>query len=570
MPRASNVPCSGPTQNAGADLDFMASSIRTSPAAGAAPPVDETSALTALLVVLLVGAGAVGVGLVAAPYKSFDLDRFFVPKELVLHLTALLVALPLVVRRRRAGIAAVDLLLFCYLVLSTISALFATNHWLATRALALTWSSLLVFWSVTAVAAGRPRRERLVVGLLVLAVVATAATGLAQAYGVDSVHFSLNRAPGGTLGNRNFVAHLAAIATPLLLVAALGAHRRLTAVLASAALAVVSAMLVLSRTRAAWLALAACAVLLLPSVWRARRRWKPEGMRGRLLVNAGLVAATVIAAVFLPNSLDWRSASPYLDSVKSVADYTAGSGHGRVLQYVNSLKLALHHPVLGVGPGNWGVEYPTIVKRDDPSLDRDTGMTANPWPSSDWMAFVSERGIPAVACLALAGLLLLGDAGRQLLVAEDLDAYLRGLALGGVVIATAIVGVFDAVLLLPAPALIVFAALGALRTPPTRRTIEIPARGRRVLVGVVAVVGVLAAARSALMLDAMRRFEAGAVSAAAREDPGSYRIQMRLAESARARGRCDEVRVHAGAARALFPNAPDPKRMLAACSRSAH
>lgn len=569
MPSAFNVPCSGPSQNAGADSDSMASTIHPSPAAGTAPAALETSPVTAFFVVLLVGAGAVAVGLVAAPYKAFDLDRFFVAKELVLHLTALLVALPLVLHRRRARIAGVDLLLLCYLALSIVSALFATNHWLATRALALTWSSLLVFWAVTAVAAGRPRRERLLVGLLVLAVVATSATGLAQAYGVDSVHFSINRAPGGTLGNRNFVAHLAAIATPLLLVAAVGAHRRLTAVLASAALAVVSAMLVLSRTRAAWVALAACAVLLLPGVWRARRRWNAAGMRGRLLINAGVVALTVIAAVFVPNSLDWRSASPYLDSVKSVADYTAGSGHGRVVQYLNSIKLGLHHPVLGVGPGNWGVDYPAVVKRSDPSLDRDTGMTSNPWPSSDWVAFLSERGIPAAACLALAWLLLLADAGRQMLVADDLDGYLRGLALGGVVIATAVVGLFDAVLLLPAPALIAFAALGALRMPPTRRTIELSGRRRQAIVVAVAVVGVLAATRSALTLDSMRRYEQGSVAAAARENPGSYRIQMRLAESARARGRCDLVREHAGAAQRLYPNAPDPKRLLAACARSA-
>ena len=35
-------------------------------------------------------AGAIAVVVVAAPYKTFDLDRFFVPKELVLSVTALL------------------------------------------------------------------------------------------------------------------------------------------------------------------------------------------------------------------------------------------------------------------------------------------------------------------------------------------------------------------------------------------------------------------------------------------------------------------------------------------------
>ena len=449
-----------------------------------------------------------------------------------------------------------------------LSALFAANYWLAARALAVTWSSLALFWSVTAIVAGNPRRTRTVVAVLVLAVLATAATALLQAYGVDSVRFSVNRAPGGTLGNRNFVAHLAAIATPLLVVAAVGARRRLPSIIATAALAVVSAVLVLSRTRAAWVALAACVVVLLPAVWRARVRWQVVGMRRRLLLNLLIVAVTVAGAVFLPNSLDWRSRSPYLDSVKSMTNYTEGSGRGRLLQYTNSLKLALQHPVFGVGTGNWAVEYPAIVKPSDPSLNEDTRMTDNPWPSSDWMAFVSERGPLAAIVLALTLLLLLADAGRQMLVAEELDAYLRGLALAGVVIATAIVGAFDAVLLLPAPALIAFSALGALRSPPRRRAMELGGRARVALVGAVVVFGALAAARSALMLDAMQQYERGAVATAAREDPGSYRIQMRLAEAAQSRGRCDLVREHAGAARALFPHALPPRRLLAACARS--
>lgn len=529
----------------------------------AAPP--SASPPIALWVVALVGAGALAAGLAATPYKSFDLDRFFVPKELALHLTALLAALPLVARRRRFALSGVDVLLLLFLGLSALSALFAANHWLAERAFAVTWSSLVLFWSVTAVAAGIPRRERAMVGVLVVAALAVVATSLAQAYGVDSNYFSVNRAPGGTLGNRNFVAHVAAIATPLLLITAVGARRRAVSLLASVGLAVVSAELVLSRSRAAWLALAACVIVLLPGVWRARHRWHVVGLRRRLLLNAVLVAATVGAAVFVPNTLDWRSKSPYLDSVKSVADYSAGSGKGRLVQYEHSFQLALHHPVFGVGPGNWAVAYPAIVKADDPSLDNDSGMTANPWPSSDWVAYASERGLPALALLALAWLLLLSDAGGQMLAAVDLESYLRGLALAGVVIASAIAGLFDAVLLLPAPALFVFAALGALRSPPRRRTIALGPAVRAGLVAAVVIVGLAASARSGLMLDAMRNYERGATATAAREDPGSYRIQMRLADAAQARGRCDLVRAHAGAAQALYPHAPQPRRMLAAC-----
>ena len=54
------------------------------------PQVDRQLALR------LLQFGAIAVVLAAAPYKSFDLDRFFVPKELVLSITALVVTLPMV------------------------------------------------------------------------------------------------------------------------------------------------------------------------------------------------------------------------------------------------------------------------------------------------------------------------------------------------------------------------------------------------------------------------------------------------------------------------------------------
>jgi hypothetical protein len=50
-------------------------------------------------------------------------------------------------------------------------------------------------------------------------------------------------------------------------------------------------------------------------------------------------------------------------------------------------------------------------------------------------------------------------------------------------------------------------------------------------------------------------------------DPGSFRINMRLAESYAARGDCKHVRQYAGTARELYPNAAGPKRLLRRCPR---
>ena len=135
--------------------------------------------------------------------------------------------------------------------------------------------------------------------------------------------------------------------------------------------------------------------------WRLRSAWTDFTRRRRLKVLAGASASAVITALFLPNALEWKSDSPYLDSVRGVVNYKEGSGAGRLVQYRNSLRMAVANPVLGVGPGNWAVEYPKFAVRNDPSLN-DEGMTSNPWPSSDWVAFLAERGFAAVLLFAMA------------------------------------------------------------------------------------------------------------------------------------------------------------------------
>jgi len=516
----------------------------------------------------VLSAGAVAVVLAALPFKAFDLDRFFVPKELVLELAAALAALVLLARARRLELARVDVLLAAFLGLSALSAAFAPNWWLAGRALALSLAGAAVFWCARAAARAGWRRA-LVIAFALAAVVA-AATALLQAYGVQSQYVSLNRAPGGTLGNRNFVAHLAAIAMPALLLAALGARRAWGALAGAAGVMLGAGALVLSRSRGAWLALlVAAAVVVLAGAARPRA-WREAGLARRARLVLGAALAGIAAAVWLPNHLDWRSESPYLDSMRGLVNVREGSGRGRLIQYRNSLRMALAHPVLGVGPGNWGVRYPRFASRDDPSLDDQDGMTSNPWPSSDWVTFLSERGIPALACLTL---VLVGiGVGGLLAVAAATSAaeLLPALALLGTLAALVVAGAFDAVLLLPVPAFVGWGLLGALSAPArTRSALELDDGRRRWVLALVAAAGLCAAARGGTRIAAMALYlpdgRLARMEQAARLDPGSYRIAIRLAELAARRGRCADVKRWGGRAIALYPEAPEPRRLLAEC-----
>lgn len=520
------------------------------------------------LLVVAVALAAIGAAATSVTYRAFELDRFFVPKELALHAGALVAV---VVLLRRTGVALwtrADLALVTWLAWSVASAVFASSHWLAVRALTMSLSAGVIFWAGAELrTAGRARAVALVLGL---ATTIAAGSSLAQAYGASSDFFSANRVPGGFLGNRNFVAHAAAMGLPLLMWLVVSARSLSAGSLWALALLVHAAALVLSRSRAAWLSLAVWVAVLIVAVLYQRRASGgmtiPRRMR---LVAAGLAAGIGIAVV-VPNTLDWRSDSPYLDSVRGVVNYRGGSGAGRLRQYATSLKLVSADPLFGVGPGNWPAAYPAVTDRGDPSLSDATGMTSNPWPSSDWVAALAERGIPGALALAAFAFFVLVQAWRGWCAPDRaLDERLAALAGGSVVLIGVVEGMFDAVLLLALPLAIVFGAAGALVPAgfPTLVSMR-TRRGRQFVAGVCALCWVAFVVLGAARLDAMRLYSRGtsaSVRAAAARDPGSYRIQMRAAELASARGDCASATRYAANARDLFPHAAAPRAILARC-----
>jgi O-antigen ligase len=496
--------------------------------------------------------GALAIVVAASGYDAFDLDRFFVPKELVLHATVVFAALFAFGALQRISFGKLDLALFAFLGLSGVSTIFATNHWAALRALAITASSLLLFW----LARAHAERRSALLNVLAFAVVLAAAMSLLQAYGVRIDIFATQRAPGGTLGNRNFVAHAAAFGFPLVLLAAVRAR---VAVLPAAGAAIVAAALVLTRSRAAWLAFAAMAIAFFVAVLLSKALRGSGRTWGRIFVVALFCAGGAAAALLLPNTLRWRSDNPYLDSARDVVNYKEGSGRGRLVQYERSLRMTLRNPILGVGPGNWPVRYPAGVPKDDPSLDPSAaGMTFNPWPSSDWIAFLSERGFAA-------GLLVIGvfaafalTSLRRAMRAIDFDDALFAATLVALAVAASVAGTFDAVLVLALPAFVIWTAIGALWTPPATTQ-----RPRALLMLIVVVLSLAGMVRSGAQLAAMHYYERGqSLSLASRIDPGNYRLHMRLARAGKRAQRCE----HAKAALRLYPTSGAARAAASGCT----
>jgi hypothetical protein len=197
-------------------------------------------------------------------------------------------------------------------------------------------------------------------------------------------------------------------------------------------------------------------------------------------------------------------------------------------------------------------------------------MAANPWPSSDWVAAVSERGIVAALALISFMLLLLRNAwrgwGDSVYSSRERVGALAG---GSVILVGAIEGSFDAVALLAFPALVMWAAAGAL-IPSGKPAFTRPARDRDRPFAVLAAVLLWGSftAFSAAKIHAMRLYTKGGyedVRSAAVYDPESYRIQLRAAEVQAARGYCKTGFHNAMNAVALFPHAQAAQQVLARC-----
>lgn len=508
--------------------------------------------------------GALAAVLTVSTYRVFELDRFFVPKEVVLHLTSAVAAFFVVRSFGRTDFRKIDLLLVAFLLLGAASTVFATNPWAAGRALAISVSSVALFWIARAL-----RNAGLGGPLLVaigIAVTLAAATSLAQAYGLRLDIFSVNRAPGGTLGNRNFVGHVAAFGLPVLLYAVLMARNAARFLAGSIGIAATSAALVLTRSRGAWLAAAVVGAVVIaamigsPGLRSDRRTW------GRLLLILLFAGGAVAAALTIPNTLRWRSDNPYLESVQGIAAFDEGSGRGRLIQYERSLVMTASHPLLGVGPGNWPVVYPEYAARRDPSMNpSEPGMTYNPWPSSDWIAYIAERGPLAAAVLGLVLFTLALGGLRRLVTAQDRDTGLLAMARVGIIAGAVVAGAFDAVLLLAVPAILFWPALGALLPEAPR---DLAPRSRvapAFLMFVIAIAAAIGGAKSIGQVMAMDlyavRGDRASLRTAAMLDPGSYRVHLRLARGGKRTERCE----HAIAARDLYPSSRAAKSSASGC-----
>jgi O-antigen ligase len=517
------------------------------------------------VVAALLVAGLFACAVVVMPYAALGAERFALPKELVVHATAALAAIGCLA----GGISLVDRrlvpLLLGMLAWAALSfAITGAPAWEAARSGGLLASLVVLLACTRTIAAVCPR---LLAWGIAAVVVVVAGTALLEAHGVLA---RTPLPPSGTIGNRNALAHLLAISVPFLVACALSARSRVEVAGFAIAIALAASVVVLTRCRAAWLALAVVAAIAIVATALARTRLS-RLPRLPTLACAAALALGVTAAVVVPNRLAWATGSPYRDTVTRLVELDRGSGRGRLVQYEATLAMAADHVWLGVGSGNWSVVYPRYAPAQDPSYQPAHLFPVNRLPSGEWLGMLAMLGLPALALLA-------GFAIRYAALAARRRAIAALATLAGI----GALGALDAVLGRAAPAMFAVVVLGALlpRRPSDERGAGDAARGagiawrtRRVWIpALLAAASAVFAVQSARLVAAAYAFGDGRAriqrEAAARIAPGGLYFTTYLATDLLRHRECERGRALAGRVLADYPHLVTLRELAQACEQT--
>lgn len=396
------------------------------------------------------------------------------PKELILELIGLGSIALLALYCSRIRVDCVDLFLALFLIFSIVSGGFAApDRWEALRAVGISVAGIAIFWSSRVIA--KSGRGQQLLDVAALAVVLVAATVILDALGF-SYGLSVTR-PAGTLGDRNSAAHFLALGMPLLFLQSFETRSARRESLALFSLAILGAALLLTRSRAAWLAVISGTLLFAILLGLTPRRFHLSLTMARVMRATAALAAGLILGLCIPTQLHWKAMHPYMESFENLAESNSGSGRVRLNQYHDSLLMLIGHKTLGVGPGNWKILYKArasgLTKNNSQAsthayqapAERTIWYLPNRL-NSDWIAFMVERGLPAVifllAALATLAVWSVKSWSRLNVTAPGSDPSPRLVSLLILVAIIVIVGSFDAVLQLPAPTYLAFLMLGAL------------------------------------------------------------------------------------------------------------
>ncbi len=279
------------------------------------------------------------------------------------------------------------------------------------------WGRVLVFVSVFGMAAiitylsagerGEAFPEK-VIFACILSAFLSALYGLMQSAGADFFSWSNTFAgrAAGTFGNPNFLAgHMLGV-IPFAFFAAfregIKPYSRLFYITAAS---VMTAALVLSQTRSAFLGLlASCAVFL---VFAARLSRELKGIKTAAMIT---VIAVVMVAVYSVS--DPVMKKRFVDALRSGDE----AGIIRISLWKNTMHMIKDSPLLGAAAGNFAVKYPHYQSASlESKMFEKTDYYKSSHAHNDYLHLISEFGVPAAGIFFLLLFWFVYNAGKRVL-----------------------------------------------------------------------------------------------------------------------------------------------------------
>lgn len=365
--------------------------------------------------------------------KTVDFD--LAPKFLAMAVIVLGLQLRLCLRRRgreagRSPIPSAAWVFTAFTAVSLLAILPAANpyegfaDWIKTAMMAMLLWQAMGIMADTGPESSRSMLAK-AMGVFGLAAGCSALYGIhglgAQAQTLDGLYLVT-----GTFGHKNLLSSILFLSSPFSLFLCLrsrGAWRLVGAFSLASGLAAI----LLLQTRSAWLAVAMAALAGGGLAWIGRRATAPSDMPARPVKRKGTLGATAgslailcvlvgaLVAVFgLPKGLGQRAASAF-DPAKN---------SWRTLIWKKSLLMAKERPWLGVGPGNWKIEFPRFGTDDIRVVggEREGTETEFIRPHNDFIWVLCETGIVGGFLYAGFFLAVLGACIRSRIRSPDPDA----------------------------------------------------------------------------------------------------------------------------------------------------
>jgi O-antigen ligase len=467
------------------------------------------------------------------------------------------------------------------------------------------WGSLLgIACGASVLDDANDGRRRALEGV-VLAAGAVAALGLLQHVELNPLPLPVISTPGSTFGNRNLAAEVMAMALPLGLAPMARARGWQGRWILGFALALELVYLAVTRARGAWLG-GVCG--LGTTLWAMKLRW-PRGARW---AAAGAFVVAIVA-VSLPGRFNPRDAgdrkrySGVVDVVEEGFDAHATALKTRLGLWRRTLPMVYEHPILGVGPGNWPVEFPRFA---EPGATRDGVLSATLAPRqahNDYLERAAETGIVGLGAFGVLVAAVIVSARRWLQTGED-DPRAIAAGAAGALVSLLVVSLASFPLDMPGTLTLAGLALGLLagdaRCAMAPGTLGAPAsispptsggattkRGPRALAMAGVVIGfglfLCAAERTERKVKSSRWLESaeramhsnsswaaateaiGVLNLALEAEPRDYRAQLRAAQLLLRVHLLPEAERAAQEAIALEPYSPNPWAALAAAELEA-